>query len=153
MTVRPFTPDDRAALKPLADELHRLHVENRPDLFVGGEHPLFSEEAVRDRLAEPGAISLTAEENGEPIGFCFAGIRPRTAMKNVPSLFLDDLIVAAPFRRRGVARALFDEAVRLGRERGAVRVDLTVWSFNREAEAFYRSLGMTPQRIIYEKAL
>ncbi len=153
MTVRPFVLGDRAAAKPLADGLHRLHTGNRPDVFTGEEHPLFSEEAIRARLADPRAISLAAEEDGTVIGYCFAEVRPRTGMKNVPALYIDDLIVAEPFRRRGVARALFDGAVRLAREQGAVRVDLTVWSFNGEAEAFYRSLGMTPQRMVYEKKI
>ena len=37
MTVRPFVLGDRAATKPLADGLHRLHTGNRPDVFTGEE--------------------------------------------------------------------------------------------------------------------
>ena len=33
----------------------------------------------------------------------------------------------------------------------AVRVDLMVWEFNKEAIQLYEALGMTPQRYILEK--
>jgi GNAT superfamily N-acetyltransferase len=51
------------------------------------------------------------------------------------------------------ARALFAEAEKQAKELGAVRIDLMLWSFNESTRKFYESLGMTPQRYIFEKKL
>ena len=55
------------------------------------------------------------------------------------------------YRRRGIAKGLFEKMQFLAKQKGAVRVDLMVWEFNKEAIQLYEALGMTPQRYILEK--
>ena len=45
------------------------------------------------------------------------------------------------FRRRGIARALFNELKRESDARGVIGIDLDVWSFNKQARQFFASLG------------
>jgi GNAT superfamily N-acetyltransferase len=52
-----------------------------------------------------------------------------------------------------VATALFRAAEEAAKAGGALRLDLMVWDFNRDAMAFYQAMGMTPQRYILEKKL
>jgi ribosomal protein S18 acetylase RimI-like enzyme len=54
---------------------------------------------------------------------------------------VETLVVDRRHRRGGVGRRLMEAAAAWARARGAVEVVLTVWSGNREAEAFYRRLG------------
>lgn len=54
---------------------------------------------------------------------------------------VEDVVVAARARRRGVGRALMAEIVRLAREAGAARLDLTSNDSREAAHALYRSLG------------
>ncbi len=63
----------------------------------------------------------------------------------------EDLVVDKDFRRRGIAKRLFAFMEEEARKRGAKRLDLMVWEFNREALKFYESFGMKPQRYILEK--
>ena len=67
--------------------------------------------------------------------------------------YVDELVVDERCRRRGIGKALFQEAERRARKLGAQRIDLMVWSFNENAIKAYDTYGMTPQRHIYEKHL
>ena len=58
---------------------------------------------------------------------------------NRPDLFVD---LEHPYSKEEYEKLL-----------GAVRMDLMVWSFNESAKNLYESLGMKPQRYIYEKNL
>lgn len=57
------------------------------------------------------------------------------------SFYVDSLATAPDFRRRGVARALLEEAERLARERGLRYVALDTWTDNRPALALYAGMG------------
>jgi ribosomal protein S18 acetylase RimI-like enzyme len=76
-------------------------------------------------LSGPGAVSLVALEDGEPIGFA------HTLTDGAIQAYLCRLLVAAEFQRRGVGRALVDES--LARS-GAIRIDLLS---SEEAEPLY----------------
>lgn len=152
MLIRPMRPEDFPAVSAMMDDLHALHVENRPDLYVPMS-PIYPENVYLEKLADPATLCLLAEEDGAAAGLCFVEMRKRTCMRNIPSAYMDDLYVSPAFRRRGVATALFRRAEALAKEKGAVRLDLMVWGFNREALAFYESLGMTRQRYILELPL
>ncbi len=54
---------------------------------------------------------------------------------------IDELCVSPDFRRRGVGRALMEEVKRLCAELTLDRLELTVWTFNESALAFYRDCG------------
>lgn len=152
MTIRPMLPADYPAVDGMMAQLHRLHVEGRPDLYAPMQ-PVYAEAEYLRKLEDPAMICLMAEEDGAPAGLCFVQMRRRTCMRDVPSAYMDDLFVQPAYRHRGIAKALFRQAERIAREKGAVRLDLMVWAFNEEALRFYQSLGMRPQRYIYELPL
>ena len=152
MLIRPMLPEDFPAVSAMMDDLHALHVENRPDLYVPMS-PIYPENVYLEKLHDPATLCLLAEIDGAAAGLCFVEMRKRTCMRNIPSAYVDDMYVSPAFRRRGVATALFRHAEALAKEKGAVRLDLMVWGFNREALSFYESLGMRPQRYILELPL
>jgi hypothetical protein len=53
-------------------------------------------------------------------------------------------VVAEPFRRRGVGRALMGAAASFAEEIGAEQVTVSVSPMSREANRFYAQLGLTP---------
>lgn len=110
---------------------------------AGGGKPL--DPASKDVLlaglfAAPGAFSLIARINGEPVGLanCFLGFST-FAMK--PLVNIHDIVVAPPQRGRGIGKALFAAVEAEARALGAVKVTLEVLSGNEPAKALYRSLG------------
>ena len=68
----------------------------------------------------------------------------RTAPEPPPlSFYVDSLATTEPLRRRGVGRALLDEADRQAHEHGLRTVALDTWVDNRPARALYLRSGFT----------
>ena len=155
VSIRPLREGDYPAADVLLCELHRLHAEARPDLYRPAMHP-YSGEEFRYLVADAETLSLAAEVGGHFAGLCIAMLRLSSkspAMVPERIAYVEDLCVHPDFRRAGVGRLLFERVEDLARERGAKRLELMVWSFNRDAALFYERLGMTPQRFILEKPL
>jgi ribosomal protein S18 acetylase RimI-like enzyme len=152
MLIRNIRIDDYDAVDKLMQLLHKVHVEGRPDLYAPLEHP-YSKEEFEKLVDDDTVISIAAEENHIVIGICFVSIRDKSGMVSMKTAYMDDLVVAKEFQHRGIARALFAEAEKQAKELGAIRMDLMVWSFNERAKQLYESLGMMPQRYIFEKEL
>lgn len=152
MIIRDMTFDDYQDVDELMQQLHRIHVEGRPDLFQELEHP-YSKEEYEELVQNPEVVSILAEEDAGIAGLCFVCLRDRSGMVEMKTAYMDDLIVSESYRGRGIASQLFSEAEKRVKLMGAERLDLMVWSFNDDARAFYEAQGMVPQRFIYEKEL
>ena len=131
-------------------ELHALHVNSRPDMYRPLPHPYSFEEFCR-RGASPDWICLYAEDGGKPVGLCFVELRRRTFMSDETSAYMHDIYVIPSSRRQHIGTMMYRIVEREARERGALRLDLCVWSFNEDALAFYRRMGLSPQRVVLEK--
>ena len=79
----------------------------------------------------------------EPVG---QGRLELEGNKATISYFVDE-----KYRKKGIATLLYKEFEQIAKQSGAYQVRLCLWSFNREAEAFYRKMGMNEQRVIMEK--
>ncbi|MCM2334012.1 MAG: ribosomal protein S18-alanine N-acetyltransferase [Anaeromyxobacteraceae bacterium] len=105
---------------------------------AGFRHP-WSEEQLRRELGNAWSIVLAAEEDG-PDG------APRMAGYVIVWVVHDELhvlnVATAPEqRRRGVGRAIMEEAHRVGRARACRLSTLEVRRSNAPAIALYRALG------------
>lgn len=102
--------------------------------------PALAARFLRERLAHGESFVLLAERGGEAVGFVqlyplFSSVRARRI------LVLNDLYVAEPARRGGVAQALLREAEAFAREAGALRLALETGEDNRAAQRLYEKLG------------
>lgn len=152
MTIRDMKLEDYDAVDTLMQQLHKIHVNGRPDLYVEMEHP-YSKEELTEKIYNKEVITLAAEEEDRIVGLCIVVIRHRSGMVNMKTAYVDDLVVDQSYQRRGIAKSLFQKAEERAKALGAERMDLTVWSFNENALKFYQSIGMVPQRYILEKPL
>lgn len=152
MEIRKMKENDYGQVDKLMSQVHKLHLKNRPDLYVDVDH-VYSLEEYQDMLQNDDVISILAEENGKVLGICFVSMRSRTCMVKRLTAYMDDLCVDQESRGRGIGKQLFRHAEILAREKGAERLDLMVWAFNDYAKEFYESMGLKPQRYIYEKQL
>lgn len=150
--IRDMKPEDFPQADRLMQQLHRKHVDGRPDLYKEMEHP-YSEEKFSELIHQKDMICIIAEEEGKALGLCFVSFRSRTGMIQRRTAYMDDLCVDEACRRQGIGRKLFAYAEKRAKEMGAERLDLMVWGFNEEAVAFYQSEGMQIQRYILEKKL
>lgn len=153
--IRSLTPEDYPLYDQWEADLHRMHVEARPDLFCPLEHPVPQEQYLEE-LNDCHELRLLAEVDGVPAGMCSFTLREAPGsplLKPDKSLYVVDLYVAPAFRRQGVASALLAEGERQGRAFGAKRLSLTVWPFNQQALQFYQRLGLGIRSYTLEKEL
>ncbi len=154
MSIRPLTASDYDALLTQIKELDQIHADSRPDYFLPRENPFPRDVYLESITAEDYLILGAFREDGAMDGFAMAALKPDSGLiKGMKTLLLDNLYVRTEARRQGIAASLMDAVTRWGREQGAKRMDLHVWAFNEKALAFYRAMGLTPQRYVMEKKL
>lgn len=132
--ISAITPAEIPALLEMIRELARFEqLEHEVETTV---------ELLRDALFGPRPVAgvLLARCGAEPAGyalyfFTFSSFVGR------PGVWLDDLYVRLPFRRRGVGRALLQAVAKVGAERRCGRLEWTALNWNQNALDFYRDLG------------
>ena len=133
-SIRPAAPDDVPLLLDLIAQL--AVYEQR------GEEAVATEALLAAHLfgPRPAAEAAVAELDGEPVGFALWFTTFSTFLGR-PGMWLEDLFVVPPRRRRGVGRALLAHVAALAVERGCGRLEWSALDWNEPALTLYRSLG------------
>ncbi len=108
-------------------------------LFDGPARP----DAVARFLAEDGHHLLVASEDGRAVGFV-SGVEVTHPDKGT-EMFLYELAVDEPFRRRGIGRALVERLASLAREGGCYGMWVVTDHDNEAARATYEGTGAVPE--------
>jgi len=152
MKIRNMLLNDYNEIDRLMAQVHQLHVNGRPDLYIDVEH-IYSFEQFKEMVENEDMITILAEENENIIGICMVSMRSKTCMVKRRTAYMEDLCVDESYRGKGIGRELFLYAKEKAIKMGAERLDLMVWDFNEDARKFYEKMGMKPQRYIYETML
>ena len=152
MQIRNMTLNDYNDIDRLMAQVHLLHVNGRPDLYIDVDH-IYSYEQFKEMVENEDMITILAEENEKVLGICMITMRSKTCMIKRRTAYMEDLCVDESCRGRGIGKALFLYAKEASVKMGAERLDLMVWDFNEDARKFYEKMGMKPQRYIYESKL
>ena len=142
--VRKAVLEDCHRILPLQEQISTLHFEGRPDLFKK-EVRTYTEEMFQQWLDSPTHVLLIAEADGEIAGYAISWViqyRNHPTYRDFDSFYIDDVCVLKKFHRHGIGRALMGRCIEEARCRRGKKVDLNVWSFNKDAIAFYESCGL-----------
>jgi GNAT superfamily N-acetyltransferase len=134
IAIVPVTPAEVPTLLDLIRELARFE-KLEHEVAATAEslnHSLFG--------PQPAAGALFARCDGEVAGyaiyfFTFSSFVGRAG------IWLEDVYVRPPFRKRGLGRRLIEAVARIGVERGCGRFEWTALNWNERALEFYRGLG------------
>jgi len=143
--IRPATLGDYRALCALFEELDEFHRQVRPEFFRPFDGPARSWEQVGGWLAGPDSTVLVAED-AEVVGLCLLLPRPQAPFAGaVPRkvVVIDNLVVRAGCRNRGIGEELVAASMGWARGQGASHVELGVHAVNRHALRFYERLGFS----------
>ena len=153
--IRPAVESDIPRLEALLYQVHGLHAEGRPDLFIPGCKKYTADQLrglLTDRVNTP---IFAAILEGELVGYCFCVRQVQTAasMQKITTLYIDDLCVDAAMRGHGIGKVLYDYAVEYARENGYYNLTLNVWACNPSAMRFYEKCGLAVQKVGMELVL
>lgn len=88
-----------------------------------------------------------AESDGQVVGMCTAQILISTA-QGTPVALVEDMIVAAGYRRKGIGRRLMQAIELWARSHGATRLQLLADQVNTSALDFYQRMGWCRTKLI-----
>lgn len=150
ITVRPYRPDDRAAVLGLA-----------PRLTIGmpsWRDPQACHAAVLGWVAgslewpdQAGAVFVAQDESGAPVGF--ATVTHETHWSGERQASLGELVVGPAAEGRGVGQALVSACERWAREQGYRALALATGAANQRALGFYHRLGYQDEDVKLVKLL
>ena len=147
--IRPAVESDIPRLEDLLYQVHGLHAEGRPDLFIPGCKK-YTAEQLRSLLADPANTPIfVATLDGVAVGYCFCIRQVQTAasMQKIATLYIDDLCVDAAMRGRGIGRLLYQHTVAYAKQEGYYNLTLNVWACNPSAMRFYEKCGLSVQKV------
>lgn len=90
----------------------------------------------------PRAECLLAEWEEKPAGFAIYFYNFSTFLAK-PGIYIEDVFVRPDFRRKGIARRIFQYLAQKALAEGCGRLEWWVLDWNKDAIAFYESMGAT----------
>jgi ribosomal protein S18 acetylase RimI-like enzyme len=142
--IRAATPADLPALGRLGALLVRAHHDFDAKRFI----PATSEtEAgyswfLGTQLEKPNVAVLVADDDGEVVGYSYAGVEGRDYMSlRGPAGILYDVVVDPSRRNHGVGRQLVEAALGFLKNHGSTQVVLSTATHNDAAQHLFESVG------------
>lgn len=150
--IRPIQFSDYDKIKKLTDSVHKIHVENRPDIFT--DEGLLNSEYFKDIVEK--SMSFVFEVGGNIIGVIVAfnrGHNPIPILKKREVCFIEIFAVDDNYQKQGIGHALFDHLVEVCKNNKINSIELMCYPFNTKASEFYEELGFTVKSVKYERVL
>ena len=134
------TANDRPHVERLAKQVHQMHVDWRPDLFLMPEE-LFPEERFSELVKN--RELYVAKMGGAVVGYCLLKMRPSNDIGRVPRkvMVIDQLCVDEEFRNHGIGTQMVTEIRALARAFRCTDLQLGVYPQNDAAVSFYQKCG------------
>ncbi|MGH6828962.1 MAG: GNAT family N-acetyltransferase [Rhizomicrobium sp.] len=136
LTLRDAAPADAEEIVGLIRELAA---------FERLAHECVVDAALLDRFLfeERRAHALIAQWEGTTAGFALYFYNFSTFLGR-PGLYLEDIFVRPPFRRNGIAKAVFRFLAKKAIDQGCGRMEWAVLDWNENAVGFYGRMGAVP---------
>jgi ribosomal protein S18 acetylase RimI-like enzyme len=142
--IRPAVRDDLPTLGRLGALLVRTHHDFDPARFIPASPQTETGYAsfLGTQLDTPSVAVLVAEDDGEVIGYTYAGVEGRDYMSlRGPAGVLYDIVVDPSRRRNGVGRLLLDATMEFLKAHGAPQVVLSTAERNETAQRLFERAG------------
>ena len=133
-------PEDRAAIDALAQQIHRMHVAWRPDIYELAEE-MWPEERFDEAVAQRQLFAAKLDDT--IVGYVLVKIRNYDMIGHVKRrvLLVDEICVDESRRNLGIGTEMITEVRAIAKAFGCTDMQLGVYPQNNEALAFYQKCG------------
>lgn len=150
--VRRALSEDLAAFLALHEQVHALHLQQRPDQFKPTERRDI-EARFLESLDSASPQIWVAELAGKVVGYAVEVHAQKAENAWCPArrwCEIEQIDVDPAHHRAGIARALLQAIVDSAHAAGLQEIELTSWSFNQDAHRAFEALGFTPKIVRFE---
>ncbi len=155
MEIRRAGLEDIEGIKRLLVQVNNVHADGRPDLFKHDKRK-YTDPELKALLADDTRPVFAAVDGTSLLGYAFCVVTDHTPDNNltdIKTLYIDDLCVDETARGKHIGTSLYGHVKKWAKENGFYNITLNVWSCNKSAEAFYKTLSLVPQKTTLESIL
>ena len=153
MEIREARSEDKKELIEILKQAQELHCKNRPDIFKKVTKKDVESEVIEVLESEDRKMIVAVNDKEMACGlviFRIKEVENHINLKNAKILYVGKIVVDKKYQRQGVGRLLIQEINKIAKKLKCNRMELSCWSFNKEAIEFYKSQGMNIQRLNME---
>lgn len=153
MEIRRAEEKDIEQIEELLYQVHKVHSDKRPDLFIPGAKKYTTEE-IKSILKNDETPVYVAETDSCISGYAFCIYQKHCSKSsNYTSLYIDDLCVSEKSRGQKIGTQLYDFVLDTAKKNGCHNLTLNVWACNETAMKFYEKCGLKIQKYGMEQIL
>ena len=140
--------ENQVEINNLAKQVHKLHVNWNPDMFLDIEQVIPIERLKK--LLETESIYIAKIEN-KIVGYIIIDVKEKDNgfIRYRKILSINTLCIDEKFRGQGIGTKMLEFAKRLGKEKNCTDMHLTVNPNNKNAIKVYENFGMKVHNISY----
>lgn len=138
MKITKATINDIDQIEKLLYQVHKVHSDARPDLFIVDKKKYNKEELIKIINNENTPIFVYKKEN-IILGYAFIiyKIENADSLVKIKTMYVDDFCVDENYKHQGIGTKLFDFLKDEAKKQNCYNITLNVYSFNKAAKAFY----------------
>jgi ribosomal protein S18 acetylase RimI-like enzyme len=141
MQIRRATKNDALTLSTLNVDVQVIHAKALPHIFKQPASASFALQFMLDRIDDPLNYFLIGNVGGEDIGYIFARIidRPENPFMHAwKYIYIDQISIKPTYQRLGYGEQLMEAIQKVASEAGIDTIALDTWSFNHQAQSFFK---------------
>ncbi len=149
MKIRKAQEKDIPRIGDLLSQVLEVHHQGRPDIFKTGVKKYTDDQLCEILVNQDRPIFVAEDSEGVVQGYVFCIFERRighSVLKDITSLYIDDLCVDESARGQKIGTALYEYVLDFARAHDCYNVTLNVWNCNQAAMKFYETCGLVPQR-------
>ncbi len=144
VAIRKYERKDKNNLEDLMQQDQEYHIKGDPDFFVPVKE-YFNDDYYEDLADEELMFAYVAETEDTLVGCLICVYEDVFSHDQIyqKNMIIAEIYVRDDYKRQGIATALFEAVKQRAKDELIDFVTLDVYSFNTQAQEFYRHIGMT----------
>lgn len=129
---------DYQIINQMMCELHKHHVENKPDIYKDID-AFFSEDEYDDMLKANNNHFILLEIDKTCAGVIWYRIDEinNKFMKERSQLWIEGIYIKPEYRGKGLGQMLISEVINIGKEMDVYSIDSMIWEFNHTSKELF----------------